>query len=54
MYMMLSGNPCFAGKTVDMIVKKNLKGTVSFDEKEWTDVSALAVDFMKKILEIDP
>jgi calcium-dependent protein kinase len=54
LYIMLSGHPPFGGKTNDEIMNKVLEGSYNFARKEWTQVSEMAKDLIKKMLTYDP
>lgn len=51
---MLSGSPPFNGRSDKIIMENVAKGNYSFDSSEWKDVSNLAKDFIRKLLEMDP
>jgi serine/threonine protein kinase len=54
MYIMLSGNPPFNGKTDDDIYASILRGVINWDLKDWAGISCEAIDFIGRLLEVDP
>lgn len=54
LYVLLSGSPPFNGRSDKIIMENVAKGNYSFDSSEWKDVSNLAKDFIRKLLEMDP
>lgn len=51
LYILLCGYPPFSGRTPNDIYKKILKGQVYFNSMEWSSVSKLAKDLIKKMLQ---
>eukprot|EP00347_Sterkiella_histriomuscorum_P024166 403332075 len=51
LYILLCGYPPFAARNQNEIYQKILKGTFSFTSQEWSSVSKLAKDFIKKLLQ---
>ena len=54
LFILLSGTPPFNGKNDKIIMENVAKGTYSFSAEEWKNISTLAKDFIKKMLELDP
>lgn len=50
LYILLCGYPPFGGRTPGEIYKKILKANFYFNSMEWSSVSKLAKDFIKKML----
>jgi len=53
-YVLLCGFPPFYGDTQKDLFEMILSARVEFPDPEWTEVSAEAKDFIKKILVLDP
>jgi serine/threonine protein kinase len=51
---MLSGTPPFNGNTDDDIHTSILRGVINWDPKDWTGISCEAIDFIRRLLQIDP
>eukprot|EP01017_Pseudomicrothorax_dubius_P039474 TRINITY_DN6061_c0_g1_i1.p1 TRINITY_DN6061_c0_g1~~TRINITY_DN6061_c0_g1_i1.p1 ORF type:complete len:191 (-),score=41.86 TRINITY_DN6061_c0_g1_i1:34-606(-) len=54
LYVILSGNPPFYAETKREIFKKIESGRYNFEGPEWSRVSSLAKDLIKKLLVVDP
>lgn len=53
-YIMLSGTPPFNGNTDDDIHASILRGVINWDPKDWTGISCEAIDFIRRLLQVDP
>ncbi|OMJ66312.1 hypothetical protein SteCoe_36876 [Stentor coeruleus] len=54
MFVLLSGRPPFTGKNDEEIFEKIAKGSFSLMSQEWANVSEVAKDLLKKMLEYNP
>lgn len=54
LYILLSGETPFPGRTTGEIEKMILKHKISMKQKVWKSISSEAKDFMKKLLQPDP
>ena len=54
MYILLCGYPLFNGINDEEIIKKVKRGKFSTDEEEWADISADAIDLVRKLLDYNP
>ena len=52
-YIMLSGKPPFAGKSDEAIIERVKEGAYSLADKEWTNVTSEAKDFIKALMQKD-
>jgi calcium/calmodulin-dependent protein kinase I len=53
-FLLLSGNLPFMGKSQKDLFRKIVSGKFEFDEEEWCDVSTDAKDLVQKLLVLDP
>lgn len=53
-FLLLSGNLPFMGRSQKELFRKIVSGKFEFDEDDWCDVSADAKDLVKKLLVLDP
>lgn len=51
LFIMLSGKPPFGGKSNKEIIDNVLKGTFTFSNPVWTDISDTAKEFISRLLE---
>lgn len=54
LYVMLSGEPPFPGKTKEELIEKITKGEYNFNGPAWKEVSPQAKQFIQKLLTVDP
>ena len=54
LYILLCGYPPFNGINDEEIIKKVKRGKFSTDEEEWADISADAIDLVRKLLDYNP
>jgi calcium/calmodulin-dependent protein kinase I len=53
-FLLLSGNLPFMGRSQKELFRKIVSGKFEFDEDDWCDVSSEAKDLVKKLLVLDP
>ena len=53
-FLLLSGNLPFMGRSQKELFRKIVSGKFEFDEDDWCDVSVEAKDLVKKLLVLDP
>mmetsp|Transcript_31317 Transcript_31317/g.91325 ORF Transcript_31317/g.91325 Transcript_31317/m.91325 type:complete len:519 (-) Transcript_31317:170-1726(-) len=53
-FLLLSGNLPFMGRSQKELFRKIVSGKYEFDEDDWCDVSSDAKDLVKKLLVLDP
>jgi calcium/calmodulin-dependent protein kinase I len=53
-YLLLSGNLPFMGRSQKELFRKIVSGKFEFDDDDWCDVSAEAKDLVKRLLVLDP
>lgn len=54
LYILLSGYPPFRGSDDVSVLRRVMRGTVSFPESEWGQISGSAKDLICKLLTVDP
>merc|ERR1719265_2872683 len=54
MYIMLSGRPPFPGKDEQVILKHVRKAEITFEHKQWANVTQPTKDFLLKLLAKEP
>ena len=54
LFMLLSGETPFPGKTEADILAKVKVGDFKFEDKTWTDISDEAMDLVTLLLQVDP